>query len=449
MGSWLSAKPPAPKLLVSRRTPEWTRLLAEGLFSDEYPRPQLTAEQARNLREDEARVAQQWPNGACSPACGECSDPAHSHASPTPRTAGCKLLPGGQKRCLPRLIIMGQFKCGTTALFDTLAQHPDLLLLHTKEDFTQKCPRQQPRCVIKEANGFIRVADDGRWTETVLLNKYDPLTPDVPLNDTRPVLEASPYYLSGMPDSFEDLTRLPRYVPGVKMIALVRNPVERAFSEYVMLSEPPFRRNRRGCKFGHNFSFEDLMTEELELQSPALQDDPKTMNFCLRESTKWQPALPLPNGTSRFRGRLLGWGDYSRFAEAWMRVLPPEQLLFVKREDMEHPDRQTALIQQILLWAGLRDLPLRVRRSNTAACRGSHARGAFDKQREEEIESGKCDEPQSGAPQQSMTPEIATRLHAHFQKRNRRFAELTGLDLSDWEKSTRFQEGTPAVAGQD
>ena len=93
---------------------------------------------------------------------------------------------------------MGQFKCGTTALFDTLAQHPDLLLLHTKEDFTQKCPRQQPRCVIKEANGFIRVADDGRWTETVLLNKYDPLTPDVPLNDTRPVLEASPYYLSGM-----------------------------------------------------------------------------------------------------------------------------------------------------------------------------------------------------------------------------------------------------------
>ena len=129
--------------------------------------------------------------------------------------------------------------------------------------------------------------------------------------------------------------------------------------------------------------------------------------------------------------------------------LPPEQLLFVKREDMEHPDLQTALIQQILRWAGLRDLPLRVRRSNTAACRGSHARGAFDKQREEEIESGKCDEPQSGAPQQSMTPEIATRLHAHFKKRNRRFAELTGLDLSDWEKSTRFQEGTPAVAGQD
>jgi len=66
---------------------------------------------------------------------------------------GCKPIEGGLKRCLPRLIIMGQFKCGTTALFDTLAQHPDLLLPHTKEPNQIKCPRRQPTCVIKEVNG--------------------------------------------------------------------------------------------------------------------------------------------------------------------------------------------------------------------------------------------------------------------------------------------------------
>ena len=71
----------------------------------------------------------------------------------TPTAAGCKPLPGGLKRCLPKLIIMGQFKCGTTALFDTLAQHPDLLLPHTKEANQIKCPRRQPTCVIKEVNG--------------------------------------------------------------------------------------------------------------------------------------------------------------------------------------------------------------------------------------------------------------------------------------------------------
>ncbi len=48
---------------------------------------------------------------------------------------------------------MGQFKCGTTALFDTLAQHPDLLLPHTKTDWETKCPRGKPTCVIKEVNG--------------------------------------------------------------------------------------------------------------------------------------------------------------------------------------------------------------------------------------------------------------------------------------------------------
>ena len=66
------------------------------------------------------------------------------------------MLDGGLKRCLPRLIIMGQFKCGTTALFDTLAQHPDILLPHTKQPNQIKCPRRQPTCVIKEVNGARR-----------------------------------------------------------------------------------------------------------------------------------------------------------------------------------------------------------------------------------------------------------------------------------------------------
>ena len=333
---------------------------------------------------------------------------------------------------------MGQFKCGTTALFDTLAQHPDLHLLRTKKDYELKCPRQQPRCVIKEANGFIRFAPNGRWTESGLLSRYDGITPDVPVEDNRRVLEASPYYLSGFPDSFEDLERLPRFVPNLKLIALVRNPVERAFSEYVMLSERPFRRGANGCKWGHNYSFEDLVEEEMQQPGQELLDGEGLKNSCLRESTKWQQLMRLPNGTSRFRGRLLGWSEYARFAEPWMRVLGPEQLLFVTREDME--GRPKELIQQILAWAGLRDVPLRVRRSNTAACRGSHARGAFDPEREASIERGDCDEPTTDSPQMHMTPDIARKLHAHFDAPNRRFAELTGMDLRGWAKSSRYQQ---------
>lgn len=267
-----------------------------------------------------------------------------------------------------------------------------------------------------------------------MLSRYDPISPDVDASDTRAVLEASPYYLSGFPDSFEDLTRWPRFSPGVKLVALVRNPVERAFSEYVMLSERPFRRGANGCAWGHNTSFEMLAEEELRVRGPELLDDPNLLGACLRESTKWQQVPALPNGTSRFAGRLLGWGEYAKFAEPWMRALPPDRLLFVKTEDLQ--GQPEATLRQVLQWAGLRPLPLRVRRSNTAACRGSHARGAFDEERARSVESGQCDGPNEGSPQQKMGRSTAERLHAHFKPHNDRFARLTGMDLSDWERSS-------------
>jgi hypothetical protein len=350
---------------------------------------------------------------------------------------------------------MGQFKCGTTALFDTLAQHPDLLLPHTKEANQIKCPRRQPTCVIKEVNGarpkcaaaaptgaeaaarpaagFNRI-HSGRWDEEAVLRTYDGLMPDVPVEDDRMGLEASPYYLSGMPDSFDDLTRFQRFSPGVKMIAIVRNPVERAFSEYVMLSERPFRRKQWGCSWGHNYSFEALAEEEIAVRSSALMFDPQMKSTCLAESTKFQPVWQLPNGTSRFQGRLLGWGEYARFAEPWMRTMPPEQLMFVKTEDLESPEGPR-LVSEILQWAGLRDVPLKVRKSNTAACRGSHARGAFDEERAKAIESGGCDGPAEQSPQASLDRTAALRLHQHFRHANKRFAELTGLDVANWDRS--------------
>lgn len=38
----------------------------------------------------------------------------------------------------------------------------------------------------------------------------------VSLPNTDTVTQASPYYLSGMVDSYEDLTRFTRYIPGVR-----------------------------------------------------------------------------------------------------------------------------------------------------------------------------------------------------------------------------------------
>lgn len=152
---------------------------------------------------------------------------------------------------------------------------------------------------------------------------------------------------------------------------MTRNPIDRAVSDFLMLSEPPFLPGERGCAEGHNFSFAELAAEELEFGStghvtrsacapppppPALGGlalPPLVIlcgrpsrplralagraarrahkSRCLRESSKWWSHAYY--GREDSRGRLLRWGDYAHYAEPWMRLLGPDRLLFVKAED--------------------------------------------------------------------------------------------------------------------
>lgn len=144
--------------------------------------------------------------------------PSRPFASP-PCELGCQRYKGGVKRCLPKLIIIGMFKCGTTAMFDTIAQHPDVLLPRKLEngEWHEKCPLGKPSCVIKEVNGFVRLGEKMRWSERALLQRYGMgLMPNQTEDDERPVMEASPYYFAGMVDAADDLERIVRYIPDVK-----------------------------------------------------------------------------------------------------------------------------------------------------------------------------------------------------------------------------------------
>ena len=44
---------------------------------------------------------------------------------------------------------------------------------------------------------------DQRWHEEGLLQRYDPVLADQEGDDPRPTLEASPFYLTGFPDSWK------------------------------------------------------------------------------------------------------------------------------------------------------------------------------------------------------------------------------------------------------
>lgn len=329
------------------------------------------------------------------------------------------------------LATASQFKAGTTALFDMLAQHPDILLPRKLEtmNWHERCPMDKPSCVIKEVNGFTRIGDRQRWTERAMLSRYH-ILPFQNASDERPVLEASPYYLSGMPDSYEDLTRFVRFIPKVKMIALVRNPVDRAFSEYLMFSEPPFRSNFTGCGRGPSRArFELLAAEELAVASSALLEDEHMAHRCLTESSKWQH-VPLTAGRNGFRGRLLRWGEYAHYVGIWMRLLGPDQLIVVKNEDM---DRDPAgVLDELQRWAGLTPRPLATLHTNLAGCRGSIARGAWDAAKKAQADSGACAGAGVWATQKRVDPGAVEALQAHFAPHNAKLAELTGIDFSSW-----------------
>lgn len=101
------------------------------------------------------------------------------------------MLEGGFKQCMPRLIIAGQFKCGTTSLFDTLARHTSILLPSTSNTSA---------CVVKEVNGFTRTHVDASWDDSKLSEIYQRTLPYQRLDDPRIVLEATPFYFSGLVD---------------------------------------------------------------------------------------------------------------------------------------------------------------------------------------------------------------------------------------------------------
>lgn len=63
----------------------------------------------------------------------------------------------------------------------------------------------------------MRLGEKMRWSERALLQRYGTgLMPNQTEDDTRPVLEASPYYFAGMVDAADDLERIIRYIPDVK-----------------------------------------------------------------------------------------------------------------------------------------------------------------------------------------------------------------------------------------
>lgn len=134
----------------------------------------------------------------------------------------------------PNFIIIGAAKGGTTALHNYLGQHPDIFVTRKKEPkfFTFYGDGVQDASVADD-----RFDEEGRRRYEYLkagsisdLESYHALFDEVA--GERAIGESSPMYMY-CPESAQ---RIQEYDPQMKLIAILRNPVDRAFSHYMQYS---------------------------------------------------------------------------------------------------------------------------------------------------------------------------------------------------------------------
>lgn len=116
----------------------------------------------------------------------------------------------------PDFLVIGAYKSGTSALRFALRQHPAVFIPRKKEPnyfaFADGAAADHPA-----AAGSVVVEDD-------YLNLFDSADPDLVVGEVSPAYMANP----------QACPRIAATVPDVRLIAVLRNPVERAYSDYLM-----------------------------------------------------------------------------------------------------------------------------------------------------------------------------------------------------------------------
>ena len=122
---------------------------------------------------------------------------------------------------MPNFLIIGAMKAGTTSLFNYLKQHPQIYMSPVKE----------PRFFAIEGEDLHFGEEDPRsrvWAGSVTtIDDYKALFDGVTAE--KAIGEASPLYLCSSKAS----ERIQYYLPNVRLIAILRHPVDRAFSHFL------------------------------------------------------------------------------------------------------------------------------------------------------------------------------------------------------------------------
>jgi hypothetical protein len=252
---------------------------------------------------------------------------------------------------LPDFVVIGAQKCGTSFFYHLLTQHPLVEPAATKELhffdllFEQENVEWYRRCF--PTPGW----KDGRRTITG---------------------EATPYYLFH-PHAAK---RMAGVIPHARLIALLRNPIDRAHSLYQ-------QQVRKGLE---TLTFEEaIQAEEARLrdESDKMLEDEHYASFDLQDFS------------------YLSRGTYADQLMRWREFFPREQMLVLKSEDFFENPKET--LKTVF---GFLDLP------------------------EWEPEASQLGEKRNaGGYEDDMDPATRRRLEEYFEPHNRRLYDYLGTDF--------------------
>lgn len=243
----------------------------------------------------------------------------------------------------PNFLIIGTMKSGTTSLYQYLTQHPQIL-----------------PAIKKEINFF-----DYNFSRGI--DWYLAHFPIIAKSQPALTGEASPVYFIAS----KAIERVASYLPDVKLIVILRDPVERTISHYYHRAKWVFQEKR---------SLEESIQTEIELLS-NLADI--SMAFEIYPQQQGYVFISL----------------YVYFLAKWMAVFPKEQLLVLRGEDLFEKPVET--MQQVFNFLGVPDHQL------------PHYQNYFP------------------GVHRSVNPEIRQMLSEYFQPHNRRLEEYLGVQF-DW-----------------
>lgn len=264
----------------------------------------------------------------------------------------------GALRVLPDFLIIGVMKGGTTSLYDYLNQHPSIYPAFHKEIHYFSG-------LYASGETWYRAHFKTRFYKNYVLRrlKKDFLTG-----------EATPGYLTNCFAA----ERAAKLVPQAKIIALLRNPVDRAYSHY-------YHNIRTGKP--ETLSFEEAIEKDAERWAREKQGMHESTRRVLSQYSAYA---------------YLERGLYAERLKSWFDHYPKDQILILKSEDLYTDPR--SVVDQTFRFLGVAPHELK--------------------------KYSKFNEGVYGAP---LKPELRKRLGEYFAPHNRKLYALVGRDFG-WEK---------------